>query len=58
MDIKYQKNYLTEVIVKIDFLNPINSLEDKFPTNLKPEIKRLFPIAEPQDIIAGEFQIK
>lgn len=58
MDIKYQKNYLTEVIAKIDFLNPINSLEDKFPTNLRSEIKRLFPIAEPQDIIAAEFQIK
>lgn len=43
----YKKPFLTEVIVRIDWLEPIESLSKKLPKNLSQKAKKSFPIAEP-----------
>lgn len=56
MDTEYKKNYLKQVIVRIDFLNPIKSLNNELPIVLGSIIKNYFPIAEPKDVLARELQ--
>jgi uncharacterized protein (TIGR04255 family) len=52
------KQYLDQVIVRIDFLNPQLSLANTLPPNLSPKIIADFPIAEPREIVSEELQIK
>lgn len=56
MENEYKKNYLKQVIIRIDFLNPIQSLNTEFPIVLGSIIKNFFPIAEPKDVLARELQ--
>lgn len=56
-DIRYAQPYLSEVIVRLDFLNSIEEIKDKLPSQISKKIKKLFPIAEPQRIIASELQL-
>ncbi|WP_414733451.1 TIGR04255 family protein [Acetobacterium carbinolicum] len=53
----YPKNYIDVVICKLDFASEISELAKIMPKEINNEIKKHFPIAEPQDIIGGEFQI-
>jgi len=39
MDAKYKKNYLKQVIVRTDFLNPIHSLNEGLPNEISSVIK-------------------
>lgn len=54
---KYKKNYLKQVIVRTDFLNPIHSLNEGLPNEISSVIKDFFPIAEPREVLALDFQI-
>ncbi|MGE5558144.1 MAG: TIGR04255 family protein [Bacillota bacterium] len=54
----YKRNYLKQVIVRIDFLNPILPLNEQVPLDLSSSIAALFPIPEPREIIANELQIR
>lgn len=51
MVIKYKKNYLSQVIVRVDFLSPINSINRELPADLSLVIKDFFPISEPQEML-------
>ncbi|MFA0821547.1 MAG: TIGR04255 family protein [Methanomethylovorans sp.] len=47
---KYAKNFLTNVIVRVDFLNEID-LDDKIPIEISKQIMEFFPISEPKKLI-------
>lgn len=42
----YKKNFITEAICKIDFLNSIEALNDNLPKEFSDAVKVYFPIAE------------
>lgn len=48
--VKYEKNFLTNVIVRVDFPNPLQ-VHENLPPNLSKAILELFPISEPKKII-------
>jgi hypothetical protein len=48
---QYKKDFLMEVIVKVDFLISLKSIEKKIPKNLNDVISNYFKISEPQKII-------
>ena len=56
-NIHYRKNYLTNVVARLDFLSPLEKINTKLPSKITKQIKRYFPIAEPQHLVATEFQI-
>lgn len=49
-EIKYKKNFLSEVVVRIDFLNPINKIDKELPKKVKNKILKYFEVLEPQPI--------
>jgi len=49
-DICYKKNFITEAISKVEFLNPIKDLNKSLPKKFSEDIKNLFPIAESRTI--------
>ena len=55
---KYKRNFLNKVIVRIDFLNKISLLNKQIPKNISNVIQSHFPIAEPRESILSELQIK
>ncbi len=54
----YKKNYLKKVVARVDFLNPIISLNSELPMEVISSIKQSFPITEPKEFITEEFQFK
>jgi len=54
---QYRINPLSDVIVRIDFLNPIDKLGHISPKKLVEIVKTIFPIAEPKELVAKELQI-
>ena len=42
----YTKNFLTKVIVRVNFQSPIADIETKISKELKEQIKSNFPILE------------
>jgi len=58
MDVNILKRHLEEVIIRVDFLKPVDSLIESMPPELNAAIMSSFPIAEPKDLIAEELQIK
>lgn len=55
---KYKRNFLNKVIVRIDFLNKISLLNKQIPKNISNVIQSHFPIVEPRESILSELQIK
>lgn len=53
----YKKPYLKQVIARIDFVSPIVALEKTLPTELAKVASLHFPISEPVDVIAKNFQL-
>ncbi len=53
----YKKNYLTNVIARVDFPSPIDGLDKNLPSKISKGIMKIFPITEPQKRVAQEFQI-
>ena len=56
-DICYNKNYLKEVIVRVDFLQKFPDINKSLPIKFTREVNSIFPIAEPKNIIARNLQI-
>lgn len=57
MEICYKNNFLTDVIVKIDFANPIKSLEDELPIEIRNKASEFFKIFEPHDVFGRNLHI-
>jgi len=55
-DVCYVRNYLTEVVARIDFIVPIDEIEKALPSKLANELSTDFQISEPIDAIAARFQ--
>lgn len=53
----YTKNYLNEVICRLDFASPAAQIGSSMPKPLYDVVKKYYPIAEPKDIIGTELQI-
>jgi len=53
----YKKNFLTNVVVKIDFINPIDEIKEKLPNELSKSLMDLFPIIEPKVFPQGTLKI-
>ena len=56
-EICYKKPFLKEVIARIDFVAPLEALEKALPPKLAKVLSEHFPISEPIDAIAREFQL-
>lgn len=55
--IYYKNNYLEKVIVRVDFVSPIASIEAELPQKVSQAILTNFPISEPREVIAQELKI-
>lgn len=57
-DICYKKNYITEAIARIDFLNPIKKINNDLSIKFIERIKEHFPIAESKEITKRNVHFK
>jgi uncharacterized protein (TIGR04255 family) len=57
MSEQYKKDFLKEVIVRIDIEIPIDNFKDEIPSKLSRLILKDFPISEPKKIIGRELRI-
>ncbi len=53
----YNQNYIDETICRLDFVTPIEEFNSKMPKEIFKIVYKYYPIAEPTDIIGGEFGI-
>lgn len=53
----YKRNFVDKVIIRVDFLSPIKSIESTLPQQLSQAILTNFPISEPKQAVAQELQI-
>lgn len=56
-EICYKNTPIKRVIIKIDFLNEIQEINESLPKSLVDVIKNSFPVAEPRQIVGREIQI-
>jgi uncharacterized protein (TIGR04255 family) len=56
-EISYKRNFLTEVIARIDFASPIQKLNQELPPKVSERALKAFPIQEPRKAIGRELQI-
>jgi uncharacterized protein (TIGR04255 family) len=49
--IMYKNNYLSKVIIRVDFLSPIKNIENELPRQISEIIKFNYPIAEPKKVV-------
>ena len=56
MNEQYKKDFLTQVIVRIDFLISLERIGKSIPKDLNEVIKKYFKISEPQRIISQQIQ--
>ena len=56
-DICYKKPYLSDVIARVDFLNPIQGIARSLPRDLSKKAKVNFPIAEPSKATLQELHL-
>lgn len=54
----YQKSFLKQVIVKIDFASPVEKLDKGVPLKLVNTIVKSFPIVEPADVVMQEIDVE
>ena len=57
-DICYKRNFLTEVIARIDFLNRIKKIEFEKPPEDSKAARKSFPIVEPKQVFEHQFQLR
>ena len=55
-EIHYSKNFIAEVVARVDFLNPIEGIEKKLSPKISSKIKQHFKIPEPQPVKRQEVQ--
>lgn len=56
-DVSYSKNFISEVVCRLDFASPIVEFKNSMPKEIYSVIKKHYPIAEPQDVIGTELSI-
>jgi len=56
--VKYTRNFVKEVIVRIDFMSPLEKNKNKIQARLNKEIMKLFSIPETQETIMQDVEIK
>ena len=56
-EICYRRNYLNEVICRLDFASNLTIFKNTMPRDIFLIVKKYYPVAEPQDIIGAELQI-
>jgi uncharacterized protein (TIGR04255 family) len=56
-NICYARNFLTQVIVRADFVTPLEELTEKIPSDLAKAIVSRFPILEPLRTIKNELTV-
>lgn len=56
-NICYKRNFLSEVIIRLDFLSPLLSIKTKLPIEIKSSAIRDFPIAEPIPMHSQEYML-
>lgn len=56
-DICYKKNYLTDVILRVDFVSPVLSITDQLPKSITDIILKDFPIKEPREAAFQQVQV-
>jgi len=56
-DVHYARNYLTNVIARLDFAGPIESLKSELPIAISDTIMRHFPVSEPTKRVAEQLSI-
>lgn len=56
-DIVYKKNFLKEVVIRVDFLSEITEIQKQLPKKITTTLKELFPIPETKETIKTEFII-
>ncbi len=54
----YPKNFLNQVIIRIDFSNPIEELRSEIPKKLNTKALKFFPILEPRDAYLGHLSLE
>lgn len=54
----YKKNYLTNVIARIDFISPLKDLNGELPSEISRAALIDFPIAEPQKMRTTQFEFE
>lgn len=54
----YGKSFLKQVIVRVDFATPLDTLEKNVPSRLLNSIVENFPIVEPSETLTHEFSIE
>lgn len=53
----YKKNFLSEVIIRVDFLSPQKVLESDLPKELSNIAVKYFPIPEPKEAVEDKLEI-
>lgn len=56
-EVCYDKSFLKQVIVRLDFATPIDALEKNVASKLVKTIVSAFPIVEPSELIGHQFMI-
>lgn len=56
-EICYKKNYITEVICRLDFANKVSIFDSTMPKAVNLAVTKYYPIAEPQEIIGTQLQV-
>ncbi len=54
---EYKRNFLTSVILRVDYVKPLDDFTSSFPDEILQDVKKKFVIAEHRDVIGHEFQI-
>jgi len=53
----YKRNFLTEVIARLDFVSPVAGIASELPKALSAGLLRYFPIGEPQPMFTQKIQV-
>jgi uncharacterized protein (TIGR04255 family) len=56
-EITYKKNFLKQVIARIDFVSPLTSIDKEFPPKLSEKIRHIYPIVETKKSTMDEFEL-
>jgi uncharacterized protein (TIGR04255 family) len=57
-DICYKRNFLTDVIARIDFVTPLSPLEKTLPTKFSDAVRNIFPIVVPSELVNFEVKVE
>lgn len=56
-NICYKKNFVKEVVCRLDFANNVEVFDVSFPKDVYDVINKYFPIVEPREILGASLQV-